>query len=87
MVEPTGRLHFPARSLLVRGLMGEVAILSAVGLLAGVLGGMLGVGGSVIMIPAMFWVLGDVNAHGTRMIHQYQAAAMIVNFLLAGPWR
>ena len=58
----------------------EYAILSIVGLVAGVLGGLMGVGGSVVMIPAMVWVFspdGDIQ--------QYQAAAMIVNFLLIGP--
>ena len=58
----------------------QYAILSIVGLVAGVLGGLMGVGGSVVMIPAMVWVFspdGDIQ--------QYQAAAMIVNFLLIGP--
>jgi len=47
--------------------------------LAGVLGGLLGVGGSVIMIPAMVIIFAAAD------IQQYQAAAMIVNFLLIGP--
>ncbi len=55
------------------------------GLLAGLLGGLLGIGGSCIMIPAMVLILGTYNAAGVDQIHQYMAAAMIVNFLLAAP--
>jgi uncharacterized membrane protein YfcA len=49
-----------------------------IGLGAGLLGGMLGVGGSIIMIPAMTEVLGPDQ-------HLYQAAAMIVNFFVVVP--
>lgn len=66
----------------------EYALLVAVGLLAGVLGGLLGIGGSSIMIPAMVWILGrsaTVNGQEVKQIHQYMAAAMIVNFLLIIP--
>ena len=62
----------------------EYLLLSLTGLLAGVLGGMLGLGGSVIMIPLMVWILG-ARVGGREQIHQYQAAAMIVNFLVALP--
>ncbi len=55
------------------------------GLVAGLLGGLLGIGGSCIMIPAMVLILGTYNAAGVDQIHQYMAAAMIVNFLLALP--
>jgi len=61
----------------------EYVILAAVGLLAGVLGGLLGIGGSVVMIPAMVMVFAH-RGEGDRM-QQYQAAAMIVNFLLIIP--
>lgn len=50
------------------------------GAVAGVLGGLLGVGGAVIMIPAMVWIL-----HWPNAMHQYQAAAMIVVPLLVLP--
>ncbi len=56
-------------------------LLTLTGLVAGVLGGLLGIGGSVVMIPAMAWVF----ASRGESIHQYQAAAMIVNFLLIWP--
>ena len=61
------------------------ALLALTGILAGVLGGLLGVGGSSVMLPAMVLILGARNAHGTEQIHQYMAAAMIVNFLLMLP--
>lgn len=54
------------------------------GAVAGLAGGLLGVGGSVVMIPAMMWILGLTWA-GREGIHQYQAAAMIVNSLLVLP--
>jgi uncharacterized membrane protein YfcA len=63
----------------------QYAILIAVGALTGLLGGMLGIGGSIIMLPAMVWVLGARNDMGVEQIHQYMAAAMIVNFLLSIP--
>jgi len=63
----------------------ELIWLALTGLVAGVLGGMLGIGGSVIMIPAMVWILGAKAADGAEQIHQYQAAAMIVNFIVALP--
>lgn len=63
----------------------EYVLLIFVGLLAGVLGGLLGIGGSVIMIPAMVWIFGACDEAGAERIHQYMAAAMIVNFLLSLP--
>jgi hypothetical protein len=52
--------------------------LAIIGLLAGLLGGLLGIGGSVVMIPAMTFVFGANQ-------HLYQAAAMIVNFFVVLP--
>lgn len=56
----------------------EVLELIVVGLAAGVLGGLLGIGGSIIMIPALTILL-------HRNMHLAQAAAMIVNFFVAVP--
>ncbi len=56
----------------------ELVTLVLIGLFAGVVGGMLGVGGSIIMIPAMTELLGPDQ-------HLYQAAAMIVNFFVVVP--
>jgi uncharacterized membrane protein YfcA len=49
-----------------------------IGLLAGTLGGMLGVGGSIVMIPGLTLVLGYDQ-------HLYQAAAMIANVAVSIP--
>jgi hypothetical protein len=49
-----------------------------------VLGGLLGVGGSVLMIPGMVAIFA-ISEPGPPKIQQYQAAAMIVNFLLIAP--
>jgi len=49
-----------------------------VGLLSGGLGGMLGIGGSILMIPAMMLLFGPD-------LHVYQGAAMIVNFFVVVP--
>lgn len=54
--------------------LGMVVIGSA----AGLLGGLLGVGGSIVMIPAMTELIGPQQ-------HLYQAAAMIVNFFVVTP--
>jgi uncharacterized membrane protein YfcA len=56
----------------------ELIALLLIGLFGGFVGGMLGVGGSVVMIPAMTEVLGPNQ-------HLYQAAAMIVNFFVVVP--
>ncbi len=59
-----------------------LALILLVGLFAGVLGGLLGIGGSIIMIPALsilFWG----EDYGNQ--HLIQAAAMIVNVAVALP--
>ena len=56
----------------------EIIILVLVGLAAGTLGGMLGIGGSIIVIPALAILLG-------RSQHLAQASAMIVNVFVALP--
>ncbi len=59
-----------------------ILLLGVIGLFAGVLGGALGAGGSVIMIPAMAFLVG--KEHGGSQ-HLYQAAAMVVNIAVAIP--
>jgi len=56
----------------------EYAVLAGVGLAAGLVGGLVGIGGSVIMIPAMIILLGPHQ-------HMYQASAMVVNVAVALP--
>ena len=54
------------------------AWLALVGLAAGLSGGLLGIGGSIVMIPAMTELMGSHP-------HKFQAAALIANFFVAGP--
>ncbi|HPD31046.1 MAG TPA: sulfite exporter TauE/SafE family protein [Phycisphaerae bacterium] len=56
----------------------DLAIKLLIGFLSGILGGLLGIGGSIIMIPAMTMVFGLDQ-------HLYQGAAMIMNFFVALP--
>jgi hypothetical protein len=56
----------------------EILMLAGVGLAAGALGGLFGIGGSVIMIPAMTIVLATDQ-------HLAQATAMIVNIFVSLP--
>lgn len=58
--------------------MGPYVLLSLVGLLAGLAGGLLGIGGSIVMIPAMNELFGMHQ-------HLHQAAAMIVNLFVVVP--
>ena len=62
-----------------------IALLAATGLCAGLLGGMLGVGGSIIMIPAMVAMFGQGDRDPGYNQHLYQAAAMIVNVCVVLP--
>jgi uncharacterized membrane protein YfcA len=64
------------------GLTQELVLL-AVGLLAGVLGGLFGVGGGIIMIPAMAILLG--NAYGPNSFHLYKLAAISTSIVLSLP--
>lgn len=56
----------------------NIGILAVVGLVVGAVGGMFGVGGSIILIPALNEVLGPDQ-------HLYQSAAMIVNLFVSLP--
>ncbi len=53
----------------------DYLLLAAIGVLMGVFGGLLGIGGSVIMIPALVFAFGENQ-------HLYQASAMICNFFV-----
>ena len=59
----------------------QIAAMIGLGLAAGLFGGLLGIGGSVVMIPGMTALL-DPSAMSQ---HLFQAAAMIVNFCIAAP--
>ncbi len=62
----------------------SILAIAVIGLLAGILGGMLGVGGSVVMLPGLVMLLGQgVRWHLNQ--HVYQAAAMIANIAVSIP--
>ncbi len=64
----------------------NVMMIAGVGLAAGLLGGMLGVGGSVIMIPALVMLFGQGRPETPGLNqHLYQAAAMMVNVAVVVP--
>ncbi len=63
--------------------MTDGIFLSIVGLASGLMGGLLGIGGSVILLPALAIVF--AHRHPPEYQHIYQAAAMIMNFFVALP--
>jgi len=58
--------------------LAELTILASIGLFAGVLGGLLGIGGSIVIIPVLVLAL-------KRDFHLAQATAMLVNVCVAVP--
>lgn len=62
----------------------NLAAVLGIGLVAGVLGGLLGVGGSIIMIPGLVFLFGQNRTEGMNQ-HVYQAAAMLANVAVAVP--
>ena len=62
--------------------MTTVVLAIAVGLFAGVLGGLFGVGGGIIFVPALvlFFDLGQVEAEATSLL-------AILPVVIAGTWR
>ena len=62
----------------------QFLIVMAIGLGAGLIGGLAGIGGSLIMLPALAIVLGYSDEARTEH-HLYMAAAMCVNILVAVP--
>ena len=55
-----------------------------IGLLGGMLGGLLGVGGSVVMLPGLVMLFGQAVRLNLNQ-HVYQAAAMIANIAVSVP--
>ncbi|MGP1345824.1 MAG: sulfite exporter TauE/SafE family protein [Phycisphaerales bacterium] len=60
----------------------DIVLLVIIGLTAGILGGMLGIGGSVVMVPALVILTVGRSWHSQ---HLFQAAAMCVNVIIAIP--
>jgi hypothetical protein len=65
----------------------ELLPIAAIGLGAGVLGGLAGVGGSMLILPALGLILGYPDPKGSH--HLYMAAAMATNLVVSIPaaWR
>jgi uncharacterized membrane protein YfcA len=61
----------------------ESLIAAGIGVTAGVLGGLSGIGGSLVMLPALAILLHDPEPDSAQ--HLYMAAAMCVNVLVAVP--
>lgn len=61
----------------------QYAALVLIGLAAGVLGGLLGIGGGLVMIPALQFVLGE--ALGPGSFHVYKLAAITTSIALSIP--
>ncbi len=59
-----------------------VLITFAIGLVAGAVGGLAGIGGSIIMLPALGLFLG-YSSGAKDEHHKYMAAAMVVNVVVA----
>lgn len=58
----------------------------SIGLAAGLIGGLLGIGGSTLIIPALVIALSHTDAgYQGHQQHLLQAAAMICNFFVAAP--
>ena len=62
----------------------EILEVAAIGLVAGIAGGLAGIGGSLIMLPGLALILGYADDAQTRQ-HLYMAAAMVVNVLVSLP--
>ncbi|MHC4400047.1 MAG: sulfite exporter TauE/SafE family protein [Planctomycetota bacterium] len=63
----------------------EILIPAVIGLVTGVLGGLLGVGGSLVIIPAMTLYLSEAGQYTGTTQHLLQAAAMICNPFAVAP--
>jgi len=60
----------------------DVIPAALLGLIAGLLGGLAGIGGSMIMLPGLHMLFGD---EPVQIHHRYMAAAMVVNVAVAFP--
>lgn len=65
----------------------QVAILLVIGTGAGVLGGLLGIGGGLVMVPAMVLLFGDApdSRYGENSFHLFKLAALATAVVLSIP--
>ncbi|MBU0637666.1 MAG: TSUP family transporter, partial [Planctomycetes bacterium] len=61
----------------------HVVAMLATGTLAGLLGGLLGIGGGLVMIPAMYLILSD--SYGLDSFHLYKLAAITTSIVVSIP--
>lgn len=78
IIFPSGQLRHGAHTLLGNGALGSMAII-AVGLAAGIISGLLGVGGGVIMVPTVVYLLG-LDQHTAQGI----SLAVIIPVAISG---
>ncbi|MGP1272376.1 MAG: sulfite exporter TauE/SafE family protein [Phycisphaerales bacterium] len=66
----------------------DAIAIAGIGLAAGLIGGLTGLGGSIIMLPGLALIRGFADESHVEQ-HLYMAAALCVNFLVAVPatWR
>ncbi len=62
----------------------EMTVLGAIGVAAGVLGGLLGIGGGLIMIPSLVLLLGE-SWRGPASFHLYKLASLLTAVVLSLP--
>ncbi|GAB4384336.1 MAG: sulfite exporter TauE/SafE family protein [Phycisphaerales bacterium] len=62
--------------------MHEILITFVIGLIAGLVGGMAGIGGSIVMLPGLALLLGYATPDRAEH-HLYMASAMLVNVVVA----
>lgn len=62
----------------------HLIVLAGIGLVAGILGGLLGIGGGLVIIPALLLVLGDAR-YGPGSLHVYKLAALATAIVLSIP--
>ena len=64
--------------------MNDIVMILALGFAAGVLGGLAGVGGAMLILPGLHFVL-DRAGTSSEVHHLYMAAAMVTNIFVALP--
>lgn len=60
-----------------------IGLVVAIGVAAGVVGGLAGIGGSIVMLPALGLILGYEPGRSGAQHHLYMAAAMVVNAVVS----